>query len=123
MAVQEEVRLDNLAGGAVDELFQAALAQVIENTLDINTDAEAARSLTLTVKIVPVTTDRRTVNAIVQIKTSLAPANKVGTTLYFGKQGDRFVAVGDDPRQMDAFKEPAKWPAGVTASLKSAQES
>ena len=102
--IEQEVTLDNLAGGAANEAFQAALAQVVENTLDPNTDAQHTRKVVITLAVTPKSADRREVNAVVRVSTTLAPANRIGTTLYFGKAGGKHVAVGVDKRQIPLFQ-------------------
>lgn len=49
-------KLDNLMGGAMQEKFRVALAEVLANVRDPNTQATAKRGITLTVIIAPMTT-------------------------------------------------------------------
>src|SRR5687768_11127103 len=108
MSGEEEVTLENLAGGGAAEMFEAAIAQVVENVLDPNTDAKSARKITLEVTIRPTSTDRRQSSARVSVKTKLAPANDLTTTLYMGKVGEKYIAAGIDRRQIPLFQPPGK---------------
>jgi hypothetical protein len=97
------VTLANLARGAADQLFDASLQKVVENILDINTDLEAVRTISLEVTIKPVNTDRSQADVKVKAKTKLAGLCGAETVIYLGRHAGRPVAVEHDPRQIGMF--------------------
>lgn len=105
MKKEEMISLDELMGGAVTERYQHALDQVIENILDLNTKATAARKITLTLTIKP--NDQRDLASFsVEAKTTLAPREAVTTTLMIGMDEDGMLVAtehkkGIIPGQMD----------------------
>ncbi len=98
MAPEERVTLETLAGGAAVELFQQQLDRVIANIVDPNTPSKAQRKVTLELVIQP-DDERGMGEAKVTCKASVAAPNGARTTLYFGRQQGRLVAVENDPRQ------------------------
>ena len=95
----ETISLETLKGGAVIQLFNEELAKVMENIMDPNTEAEAVREVTLKVKIKP---DRDRATGSVQIipTAKLAPAVALGTRMFFGKKGGKYLAWEHDPQQL-----------------------
>lgn len=95
----DTVSLDNLKAGGALQLFQEELDKVLENIMDPNTEAGQLREVRLVVKIKP---DRDRSTAAVEIIPSckLAPAVALGTRMFFGKRGGRFLAWEHDPEQM-----------------------
>lgn len=93
------VSLDTLKAGAVIQLFDEELGRVLENIMDPNTEPEVVREVTLKIRIKP---DRDRTTAAVSIIPSvkLAPAVALGTRMFFGKQGGRFLAFEHDPQQL-----------------------
>ena len=53
MAYQPIEKLDALMGGAVQEKFRIALAEVLSNVRDPNTKASAKREITLKITLAP----------------------------------------------------------------------
>ena len=89
--------LDQLMDGAVTERYESAMKQVIENILDLNTDAKKERKITLTVSIKP--NERRDIaNFKVEAKTTLAPRVPVETTLMFGVENGEVIAREHNPK-------------------------
>ena len=74
-------KLDLLMGGAVQERFRIALAEVLANIRDPNTRATEKRSITLTLTLAPYAT-RDTAQMDVTVKTKLAAAAPAETTVY-----------------------------------------
>lgn len=107
------VSLETLGGGpgkessAAIELFNVEFQRVLENCLDENTKPDALREVTLKVKIKP---DKDRERCLVEIGavSKLAPVHPYPTQFYLGKDAGRVVAVEDDPKQRNAFKELAK---------------
>lgn len=108
MSEEIPARLDTLGCGALLELFDIELARVLENIADPNTDADAARAITLKVVFVPDKT-RQAMQTRMSVVSKLAPVARVESTLFLGRLGGRLVAVEHDPRQLTFpdFSEPA----------------
>lgn len=103
MVDAQVVTLETLAGGAAAELWDAELRKVLENIVDENTDPEAKRELTLKVLFVP-TADREGMKTLVKVESKLAGFRPIDTHLHMGRKDGQLVAVGFDPKQMDAFR-------------------
>jgi len=97
------VTLETLAGGAAAELWDAELRKVLENIRDENTDPDEKRELTLKVTIAP-TPDREGLNTSVKVTSKLAGFRPIPVHLHMGRKDGQLVAVGFDPKQMDAFR-------------------
>lgn len=97
------VNLDTLAKGAASELFQDALDDVVANILDINTDL-STREIHLIVKIKPNSDERRASACTITTKRKLAAPKPINTTLYFGREKGKAVAVEYDPNQRKLFE-------------------
>lgn len=70
-----------MARGAFIERVDYEMHKVIDNILDPNTKATAKRKITLTIELVP-DDERQQINVQVTAKSTLAPTNPVGTSLY-----------------------------------------
>lgn len=88
----EEVRLDTLLGGAVEERFNDALQEVLQNIMDPNTAHANQRKITLEIKFKP-NEDRDESDIDFQVKTALAPPKPLGSRLLIGKDKGKAVAV------------------------------
>ena len=94
MENQESEKLDinALAGGAVKEAIEYALEDIFQNIKDLNTKAEKARKLTLTIEFKP-DESRQVIKTSVNTKTSLVPVNSISTQLLLDKVGNKSVAT------------------------------
>jgi hypothetical protein len=100
---QENVSLGNICGGAVEEVFQRELADVLENIGDVNTDPEAKRKMTLEFTFEPFP-DRSGAKIIFSCKSKIAPVESVSGTMFLQRRGTAMVAVPHDPRQARLFQ-------------------
>lgn len=98
----DEVSLTTIKGGAAVEKFDYILSQVLENIDDLNTEADAVRSITLTVKLKP-SPDRDEVAYVIDVKGRLAPPKSDGGVMYVGRRQGALVAVDYNPKQPDMF--------------------
>ncbi len=80
----KHIDLEKFCGGAFSEAVNRELMRVNQNIQDPNTDAEKARTLTVTIKFKP-DEDRRLVKAEITAKASLVPADSIKTTMVSGK--------------------------------------
>lgn len=103
-AIDETALLD----GAVEERFQLALAAVLENINDPNTDPEKARTITIKVVFAP-DKERRRCAVIVDVNEKLVGLDGLATDIYLGRHEGK-LAVVEGPRQEKLFEnpEPAK---------------
>lgn len=96
---EQFVTLDSLGQGAAVEKFEDELNRVLENVLDPNTKATAARSVTLTITVKP-DEDPSFANTLIEVKSKLAPSRAVGTAIFIGRHAGRAVATERDTRQL-----------------------
>ena len=94
MAYQPIEKLDALMGGAVQEKFRIALAEVLSNVRDPNTKASAKRAITLTVTISPNQT-RDVANMEVSVKTKLVPSDPAENTIYIAWDDNGLVTASE----------------------------
>jgi hypothetical protein len=96
-----QVTLSTLADGAADELFIDALAKVLDNVQDPNTDAKAKREIILKFAV-NADEERRVGKIEVTCATKLAGVRGLAVGVYLGKQDGLNIAV-EAPKQMDIF--------------------
>lgn len=104
MSNLKKLSLSNIAGGVAEELFERELAEVAKNIDDINTSADASRSITMTITFKP-DLDRREIKTIIESKSKLAPVRAASVTTFCGKVDGHSVMLGRDPDQLDMFSE------------------
>ena len=80
--MEKDVRssLLQMAKGAIQERVDYEVARVVDNLLDMNTEAKYKRKVVLTIVMVP-DEDRQVVKVEASAKSSLAPVTPVGTSL------------------------------------------
>lgn len=76
-----------MAKGAIQERVDYEVSRVVDNILDMNTEAKAKRKVTLTIVIAP-DEDRRVVKIEASAKSTLAPVTPVGTSLVVTADGN-----------------------------------
>lgn len=101
MANIDAVDISTMATGALVEMANHALEDVIKNVLDPNTDSKAARSVSVTIKLKPMDHNRETVTYEIGVKKSLAAAQKVAGILFIGIEGEKVLAFEKDPNQVE----------------------
>lgn len=69
-----------MAKGAIQERVDYEVAKVIDNILDVNTDAKTKRKITLTIELKP-DENRQFISLSASAKSTLAPVVPIGTTL------------------------------------------
>lgn len=96
------INFATLAGGAVEEKLQYALAEVAANIADPNTDPKKVRKITMTMTIKP--NEQRTIaDVAIDVKTTLAAPVGISTTIMIDRdEKGKAVAAeiyGTDPNQ------------------------
>lgn len=76
--------LSEIAEGAVQAKFAKEVKRVCENILDLNTDADKKRKITLTLTYIP-NDQRNSVDVLVEAKSTLAPQVGTSTTMLLGR--------------------------------------
>lgn len=76
--------LSNLADGGLQEKLDHELLKVFDNILDPNTEAKSKRKVTITLTM-SANEERTVVDTTMNVKSSLAPQNGVGTTILVGR--------------------------------------
>lgn len=89
-----------MARGAIQERADYEITKILENILDPNTSATAARKLTLTLTLKPDDT-RQNIAVGVVAKSTLAATNPVTTTLYVADEETIVEMVPQVPGQLD----------------------
>lgn len=67
------INLSEFNNGAVQEKFERALAEVVSNISNPNTDSKKKRKITITLTMAPINDNRDTLATDVEVKTALAP--------------------------------------------------
>lgn len=98
MATEETVSLETLEGGAVMERFNIALAAVLKNVNDVNTDWKTAREIRLKFTVKP-DENREVLTVKISSETKLAPVAPLSTHMFLGKRGGELVACVRSTRQ------------------------
>ncbi len=107
------VTLDNIAGGALREQFDAAWEELIANIRDPNTDAEEVREINIKVRVAP-DKNRAKFATRVRVTTKLSGLQPMADTLYLGKDEEgRIRPFTFDQKQADMFQEERTPPADV----------
>lgn len=96
-----EITLANLGGGAAVAKFEQELAKLAKNIMDPNTDAEVARTVTLTVTVKP-SKDRNWAGIKISAIAKLAPNVAYTTRAFVGLDhaSGKVVICEDNPNQM-----------------------
>ena len=86
MTENQKQSILDMARGAIKERTDYEMAKIIDNILDVNTNATKKRTLTLTAEFSP-DSDRQQIGVRVVAKSKLEPTDPVSTSLYI--TGDR----------------------------------
>jgi O-glycosyl hydrolase len=100
--MEQPVTLFTLAGGALGELFDREIERVAADIIDLNTEADAARTITIKVKIKP-DKDRGFGAVDMFVSSTLGQPKGVASMMYFGRKNGRAVAVENVPAQKELF--------------------
>ena len=76
-----------MAKGAIQERVDYEVSRVVDNILDMNTEAKVKRKVVLTIVMVP-DDDRQVVKIEASAKSTLAPVVPVGTSLVITADGN-----------------------------------
>lgn len=87
--MENDVRssLLQMAKGAIQERVDYEVSRVVDNLLDMNTEAKAKRKVVLTI-VMATDDDRRVVKVEASAKSTLAPVTPIGTSLVITADGN-----------------------------------
>ena len=100
----ERLTIDNVAGGAVKDLFEYEWARVLRDIADTTKKAKSPRSVTIKLKVTP-TEDRGSGDVEVEVVSSLAKQKPSFGTAYFQSDGTRVESYIDDVKQEELVLE------------------
>lgn len=87
MANDARSSLLQMAKGAIQERVDYEVSRVVDNILDMNTEAKVKRKVVLNIMMVP-DEDRQVVKIEASAKSTLAPVVPVGTSLVITSDGN-----------------------------------
>lgn len=103
---QPELNIGNIARGAVPEIFDRAINEVLSNIADTNTVADAKRKVTLSFEFKP-DTKREVATVVFSCETKLCGAEAASSQVYIVRRAGKAVGLADqDPRQIALFHQP-----------------
>jgi hypothetical protein len=100
--MESPVTIVTIGNGVLLELFDRELERVVSDILDLNSEAEAARSITIKVTIAP-DKNRGFGMAKIECSSSLGKPKPAGSTMYFGRKNGKIIAVENSPQQSEMF--------------------
>ena len=105
--MEQRLSLATIKGGAAIEMVDDAIQELLENIVDPNTDATTKRKVTLTLTLAP-DQERESMHVKIDVRSSFAPHEAVGTIAFIAHTRDGVVAVENDPKQRQLFEEEPK---------------
>ena len=84
---EQRSSLLQMAKGAIQERVDYEVSRVVDNILDMNTEAKVKRKVVLTIVMTP-DDDRQVVKIEASAKSTLAPVTPVGTSLVITADGN-----------------------------------
>lgn len=102
------LNIGNICGGAVNEIFERELQEVLKNISDPNTPAKAKRKIVLEFSFEPGKT-RESAEVEFKCVSKTVPTTSVSGSIFMQKRHGSVQAYAHDPRQDALFKseEPA----------------
>ena len=110
--MDQRLSLATIKGGAAVEMVDLALAELLENIVDPNTSATAKRKVSLTLTLAP-DQERESMHVGIDVRSSFAPHEAIGTIAFIAHTRDGVVAVENDPKQRQLFEEERTGPVVV----------
>lgn len=100
-----EITLDTVAGGALPELFEHVLADVLRNLKDPNADSSVKRKIKIELAFTPMLdgSGRGPAQVEARVTSVLAPPVKSKSLVYVAGHGDDVRGYVDDPSQAELF--------------------
>jgi hypothetical protein len=102
----EKLSLANVCNGAAEELFNEELKRVLTNIKDPSTDADKARTVTITFKFTPLK-DRSSATVSCACKSTIAPVSPVVAPIVISGEGLAVQGYHANIEQAGLFERPA----------------
>jgi len=100
--MEQPVTIFTIGNGVLGELFDRELDRVVNDILDLNSEPEALRTITIKVNIKP--DENRNFGYVdIAVSSSLGKPKPVGTTIFFGKKQGKVIAVENIVQQEELF--------------------
>jgi hypothetical protein len=96
----ELLSIDNMASGAVYEMFNEALKRLAANVADPNTEPTQKRKILLSIEITPYK-DRSGAEYNAKVETKLAGLKPATANMYFAHKDGEFLAFGRNTQQSE----------------------
>jgi hypothetical protein len=110
MAFPETINLGNLCNGAALEIFEDAVAKVMANIVDPNTDATKKRSIKLEFTFEP-SESREVGDCVLKCETKMAPIKAAKGNFFLSKRAGQIKGYAQNPKQEALFAaEPVQSP-------------
>lgn len=87
MTNENRASILQMARGAIQERVDYEVGRVVDNILDVNTDATAKRKITLTIEMKP-DENRQIIQMKASAKSALAPTTPIGNTFAITSDGN-----------------------------------
>jgi hypothetical protein len=100
--MEQPVTLYTIGNGVLGELFDRELERVVADILDLNSEAEAKRSISIKVNIAP-DANRNFGMVGIEVASTLGKPKPVGTQMFFGRKNGKIIAVENVPQQSELF--------------------
>jgi len=103
--MQHALTLESLASKGLEERFAIAVADLVENVRDPNTEAQKSRKITISIEVKP-DAERRNFTVAFDVSTTLPRAKKYSMPGWLGRDPitGKPVIVAYDPQQGDMFR-------------------
>lgn len=98
----KRVDLSTICGGAVPEIFNRELQEIMANITDPNTSVKKSRRIVLTFDFEPMA-DRKSVAISFGINSKLVPVAAVESNMFITEQAGQLEAFTNDIRQEELF--------------------
>ena len=114
MNAPQEISIMTICDGGVPEVFERELSEVLKNMVDVNTDPDKARSITLKFTFAPMA-DRSGAMVTFLCRAGLQPVQIATSPIFLSRQSGDIKAYSMDQRQVELFGAPPQ--SGSTITL------
>lgn len=98
----EPITISNICGGAIAEVFDRTLKEVLKNITDINTEEGRARGINIQLVFKP-KLERCGADVVFTCSSKLAPVVGVKASVFLGKFEGELAAYSADVRQQSLY--------------------
>jgi hypothetical protein len=107
-----DLNIGNICEGAVPQLFDREVLEVLKNIADVSTDPEQKRKITITFEFKPAPDRKSAVVSVTCTSKQAAVESKAGSIFFRKSLTGQIEAFAEDPRQDLLFaKQPTPTPS------------